>query len=51
LKNKEALEYFDYEISGSLKAAEYLDEHGLFVGNHQNNINKEIKLLAEILCS
>jgi dTDP-4-amino-4,6-dideoxygalactose transaminase len=51
LKNREVLEYFDYEISGSLKAAEYLDEHGLFVGNHQNNINKEIKLLAEILCS
>ena len=50
LKNKEVLEYFDYEVSGSLEAAEYLDEHGLFVGNHQNDIEAEIKKLADILC-
>lgn len=50
LKNKEVLEYFDYDISGTFEAAEYLDEHGLFVGNHQNDIEKEIKLLAKILC-
>lgn len=50
LKNKEVLEHFDYEVSGSLGASEYLDEHGLFVGNHQNEIEKEIKLLAAILC-
>jgi dTDP-4-amino-4,6-dideoxygalactose transaminase len=49
LKNTEVLEYFDYEVSGTLDAAEYLDEHGLFVGNHQNEIEKEIKLLAKIL--
>lgn len=50
LKNKEVLEHFDYEVSGSLDAAEYLDEYGLFVGNHQNDIEKEIRLLYEILC-
>ncbi|MBF4374936.1 MULTISPECIES: DegT/DnrJ/EryC1/StrS family aminotransferase [Vibrio] len=50
LKNKEVLEYFDYEVSGSLESAEYLDEHGLFVGNQQNEIEKEIKLLSNILC-
>lgn len=50
LKNTEVLEYFDYEVSGKLDGAEYLDEHGLFVGNHQNNIEKEIKFLAKILC-
>ena len=50
LKNTEVLEYFDYEVSGTLDAAEYLDEHGLFVGNHQNEIEKEIRLLAKILC-
>ncbi|TEW50702.1 DegT/DnrJ/EryC1/StrS family aminotransferase [Psychromonas algicola] len=50
LKNKEVLEYFDYEVSGTLEAAEYLDVHGLFVGNHQNDIEKEIKQLAKILC-
>lgn len=49
LKNKEVLEYFDYEISGTLEASEYLDEHGLFVGNHQNDIEQEILLLAQIL--
>lgn len=49
LKNKEVLEYFDYEISGILEASEYLDEHGLFVGNHQNDIEQEILLLAKIL--
>ena len=49
LKNTEVLAYFDYEVSGTLEAAEYLDKQGLFVGNHQNDIVKEIKLLAEIL--
>jgi len=49
LKNTEVLQYFDYEVSGTLEAAEYLEDHGLFVGNHQNNIEKEIKLLARIL--
>lgn len=49
LKNKEVLEFFDYEVAGSLEAAEYLDENGLFVGNHQNDIEAEIKLLAKVL--
>ncbi|WP_114327491.1 DegT/DnrJ/EryC1/StrS family aminotransferase [Candidatus Colwellia aromaticivorans] len=49
LKNSQVLEYFDYEIGSSMEAAEYIDQHGLFVGNHQNDIEKEIKLLAKIL--
>jgi len=49
LKNKEVLEFFDYEVAGTLEAAEYLDENGLFVGNHQNDIEEEIKLLAKVL--
>ncbi len=49
LKNKEVLEYFDYEVAGTLEAAEYIDENGLFVGNHQNDIEKEIRLLRNIL--
>lgn len=49
LKNKEVLEYFDYEVAGSLEAAEYLDENGLFVGNHQNDITLSIKALRELL--
>lgn len=49
LKNAEVLEYFDYEVSGTVEVAEYIDQHGLFVGNHQNDIEKEIKLLAKVL--
>jgi hypothetical protein len=49
LKNTEVLEHFDYEVAGTLEAADYLDKHGIFVGNHQNDIEKEIKLLAEVL--
>jgi CDP-6-deoxy-D-xylo-4-hexulose-3-dehydrase len=49
LKNKEVLEYFDYEVSGEMVNAEYIDRNGLFVGNHQNDITEEIKLLARIL--
>lgn len=50
LKNKEVLTYFDYEVAGNVENAEYIDEHGLFVGNHQNDIENEIKLLANVLC-
>jgi CDP-6-deoxy-D-xylo-4-hexulose-3-dehydrase len=49
LKNTQVLEYFDYEVSGNVEVAEYIDQHGLFVGNHQNDIEKEIKLLAKVL--
>lgn len=49
LKNIGVLEFFDYEVAGTLEGAEYLDENGLFVGNHQNNIEAEIKLLAKVL--
>ncbi|MCE9680054.1 DegT/DnrJ/EryC1/StrS family aminotransferase [Shewanella sp. AS1] len=49
LKNSTVLKFFDYEISGEISAASYLDEHGLFVGNHQNDIEKEIRLLASLL--
>ncbi|MGL4474124.1 MAG: DegT/DnrJ/EryC1/StrS family aminotransferase [Shewanella sp.] len=49
LKNKEVLEYFDYETSGTFESAEYLDENGLFVGNHQNDITAEIEFLAKML--
>ena len=45
----EVLKYFDYEISGELKNAKYLDEHGLFVGNHQVPLHKEIDYLYEVL--
>lgn len=49
LKNKEVLEYFDYEISGAMKNAEYIDKNGLFVGNHQVNILAQIDYLFETI--
>lgn len=49
LKNEQVLEYFDYEVSGSLENSEYIDEYGLFVGNHQNDIRKEIELLSQVI--
>lgn len=45
LKNKKVLEYFDYELRSSNENAEHLEENGLFVGNHQIDISKEIKHL------
>ncbi|TFH92988.1 DegT/DnrJ/EryC1/StrS family aminotransferase [Vibrio ouci] len=50
LKNVDVLKLFDYEVSGTIESAEYIDEHGLFVGNHQNDIRAEIELLASLLC-
>lgn len=49
LKNKDVLKYFDYEISGSTDNANYLDEHGLFIGNHQIDLTKELDLLIDVL--
>jgi len=45
LKNTEVLEYFDYEVHGAMVNANYLDQNGLFVGNHHVDITREIDLL------
>jgi CDP-6-deoxy-D-xylo-4-hexulose-3-dehydrase len=49
LKNKAVLDYLDNEIFGSLPNAEHLDQQGLFVGNHQTDIKKEIKFLHSLV--
>ena len=49
LKNTEVLKYFDYEVSGTLENAEYIDAHGLFVGNHQVDIADEINFLYQTI--
>ncbi|WP_324753867.1 DegT/DnrJ/EryC1/StrS family aminotransferase [Roseovarius sp. Pro17] len=43
----EVLKYFDYEIHGELKNADYIDRHGLFVGNHHYPIPEAIDALAD----
>ena len=45
----DVMKYFDYEIHGELKNADYLHENGLFVGNNQIGLENEIKYLAEVL--
>ena len=45
----EVLRFFDYEIFGEMKNAQYLDKNGFFVGNHQVPLAAEIKHLYTIL--
>lgn len=45
----EVMKFFDYSIHKKLVNADYLHENGLFVGNHQMNLEKEIRFLAEVL--
>jgi len=45
----EVMKYFDYEIHGSLNHADYLHEHGFFVGNSQVDLTDEIHFLYETL--
>lgn len=47
----EVLRFFDYEIFGEMKNAQYLDKNGFFVGNHQVSLNEEIKHLYDVLSS
>lgn len=47
---KEVVKWFDYEIFGNLKNADYVDKNGFFVGNHQFDITDKIVYLKEILC-
>lgn len=47
----EVLRFFDYEIFGEMKNAQYLDKNGFFVGNHQVPLTEEIKHLHDVLSS
>lgn len=45
----DVMKYFDYEIFGELKNADYLHYNGLFVGNHQIGLESEIQYLYKVL--
>ena len=47
LKN-EVIKFFDYEVHGDLKNAEYLDKHGLFIGNHHYPISDALNVLKNL---
>ena len=49
LKNREVLEYFDYEVFGEMTNAEYIDIHGLFVGNQQEDLSAELIYLKQTI--
>ncbi len=49
LKNKQVLQYFDYEISGEIQVADIIDTSGFFVGNHQVPLQQEIDHLYETI--
>ena len=48
-KNLNVLDYFDFEIFGTLKNANFLDHNGFFVGNHHYSLNKEINYLFDLI--
>ena len=47
LKN-EVIKFFDYEVYGSLKNAEYLDKNGLFIGNHHYPLKEAFEALSTL---
>ena len=46
---KEVVKWFDYEIFGDLNNADYIDNYGFFVGNHQFNITDKLDYLKDVL--
>ena len=44
----EVLKYFDHEVHGTLANADYIDAHGLFVGNHHYPIAEAVEALTQI---
>lgn len=49
LKNETVLRFFDYEVGSTVEAAEYVDTHGLFVGNSQEDLTKELHHLRDTI--
>lgn len=43
------IKYFDYGIAGSLEAAERIDTHGFFIGNHQTEIRGKLDEIRKLL--
>lgn len=45
----EVVKHFDFEVHKSLKNADYIDKHGLFVGNHHYPIPDAIAALGKLV--
>ncbi|MDC1283329.1 DegT/DnrJ/EryC1/StrS family aminotransferase [Amylibacter sp.] len=46
--NNDVLKYFDYCIHGQLKNANYVDKHGVFIGNHHYSITDAVDALVNL---
>ena len=44
----EVMNYFDYSVHENLTNAEYIDQNGLFVGNHHYDISEAIDILSDL---
>ena len=44
----EVMKYFNYTVHDELKNADYIDAHGLFIGNHHYEIKVAIDTLAAL---
>lgn len=44
----EVMKYFDYSIHGDLENADYIDQNGLFVGNHHYPIDDAVEVLTSV---
>ena len=40
------INYFDYEVNDSLENANWIDENGLFIGNHHVDMRAALDLLT-----
>lgn len=45
----EVMSWFDYAIHGALANADWIDQHGLFIGNHHYPLDAELALLDAAL--
>ncbi len=45
----EVLKYYNYELHGEMKNAEYLDKNGLFIGNHHFSIANELIKMKDLI--
>ena len=44
----EVMKYFDYTIHDQLKNSDYIDDHGLFIGNHHYSIATAVDALTSL---
>jgi len=44
----EVVKYFDSEVHGELKNADYIDQNGLFIGNHHYSISEALSELRKL---